>query len=63
MNSNAASALSFAACKGSSETSHGKLCVPEPNGSTPFPQKDCQYATANLKWSLIVLPATILSGL
>ena len=62
MNSKAASALSFAAWTGSGDLSHSKFCVPGPNGSEPTPQKECQYAIANLKCSFIVLPATTFSG-
>ena len=63
INSKAASALSFALWIGSLDLSHKKFWVADPKGSVPRPQKECQYATANLKWSLRVYPATTRSGL
>src|SRR5690606_9575227 len=60
MNSNAASILSFALSTGFDFSSQGKIWVGAPIGSAPFPQNECQYATANRKCSFSVLPATTL---
>jgi len=58
MNSNAASALSFALSKASAFLFQGKIWVPSPNGSAPVPQKLCQYAQAKRSHSFRGFPAT-----